>query len=70
MASVSHNFNLLTFAKKNTLHKRTVASFRDIEYMWWRDQDLELQEWYDCIESKNKIILDILMLVLFKNPSI
>ena len=35
--------------------------------MWWENQDLELQEWEDCIKPNKKIILDTVMLVPNKN---
>ena len=36
--------------------------------MWWENQELELQEWEDCINSDKTIILAIIMLVPKNNP--
>ena len=36
--------------------------------MWWGNQDLELQEWEDCIKSNKKIVLAIIMLVPNNKP--
>ena len=35
--------------------------------MWWGNQELELQYWYDCIKYKATRILDIIMLVTCNN---
>ena len=36
--------------------------------MWWGNQDLELQEWEDSINTNKTIILAINMLVPKNNP--
>ena len=35
---------------------------------WWGNQELELQQWEDCMKSKNTRILAIVMLVPNRNP--
>ena len=63
MESVSHNFNFLTSAIQHILHMKMVKLCRDMHYMWWGKQDLELQDGEGCIKSKKNRILDIIMLV-------
>ena len=41
---------------------------REVYYMWWKNKELEMQEWDYCIKSNKTIILDIIMLVSNKNP--
>ena len=54
---------------RNTTHYSLffVKLCREVHYVWWGNQDLEQQEWEDCIKSNKKIILDIIMLVPNKN---
>ena len=69
MDSVFHNLNLLTFATKIILHvKKRVRLCREIHYMWWGNQELELQEWEDFIKYNKTRILAIIMLVPNNNP--
>ena len=65
MDYVSHNFNLLIFVIYKILYtlKKLVTLCHDVHYMWSRNQELELQEWEDCIKSKKTRILDIIVLV-------
>ena len=48
-------------------HKKLVNLCRGVNYMWWENQYLELQEWDDCIKSNKTRILAIIMLVPNKN---
>ena len=52
----------------NPSHKSLVKLCREVHYMWWENQYLELQEWEDCINSNKTIILSIMILVPNKNP--
>ena len=54
----------------NPLYKKTVKLCHDVKYMWWRNQDLELQEWEDHINSKKTRILSILVLVPYKTTPV
>ena len=46
--------------KNNPSQKNLVKLCREAHCVWWRHQDLELQECYDCITS-NKKTLSIIM---------
>ena len=48
-------------------HKKLVKLFCEVHYMWWRNQDLELQEWDDFTNSNKTRILAIVMQVPNKN---
>ena len=52
----------------NPSHKIMVKLCREVNDIWWGNQDLELQEWEDYIKSKKTRIIDIIMLVPDKNP--
>ena len=41
----------------------------DVHFMWWVNQELELQEWDDFMKSKKKRILSIIILVPCSNPT-
>ena len=47
----------------HTSHTRLVKLCSDVNYMWWGNQDLEPQEWEDCIQFKKTTILAIIRLV-------
>ena len=32
-------------------HKKLVKLCREVHYMWWVNEHLELQDWEDCIKS-------------------
>ena len=55
------------FGTTKTSHKNAVKLCRDVHYMWWVNQELELQKWEDCINYKRTRILDIILLVSNKN---
>ena len=54
-------------ATTHPLHKTLGKLCRRVHYIWWGNQELELQEWKDCIKSNKTIILAISMLVTNKN---
>ena len=39
---------------KYPLHKIMVKFCHELRFMWWVNQELELQEWGDFIKSKKK----------------
>ena len=41
-------------------HNNLVNLFRDVNYMWWGKQGLELREWENSINSKKTRILAII----------
>ena len=46
----------------NTPHKNLVKLCRNVNYMWWGNQELELQKWEYFIKPKKNTILAIIML--------
>ena len=64
-SQLSHIFNT-THPSQNIL----VKLCHDVHYMWWGDQELELQEWKYHIKSKKTIILALIMLVPNNNPPV
>ena len=49
-------------------YKSLIGFYCEVHYMWWVNQDLELQEWEDIINSNKTRILSIIILVPNKNP--
>ena len=60
----------LSYIHNTTYHPHTnlVKFCCEVHYMWWWNQDLELQEWEYCIKSNKTRILDNIILVTNKNP--
>ena len=64
---VVHIWNLHTF-DNTSFTLKLVYLICDVHYMWFGNQELELQEWEDFIKSKKTIILAIIMLGPNNNP--
>ena len=68
MESMYHNFDFLISVIQHILHIKKFKLCRDVHYVWWVNQELELQEWGYCIKSKKTRILNIIVLVINNNP--
>ena len=51
-------------------YKNLVMLCREVHYMWWINQQLELQAWEDCVESIKTKKLDMIMLVTNNKPKL
>ena len=52
-------FNIDLICNKNIpSHKHMVKLCREVHYMWWWNQELDLQEWDEYRKSKKTRILD------------
>ena len=64
MDSVLRNFNLLTLVTQLILHMTILVQlYCEVNYMWWVNQYLGLQEWEDCIKPNKTRILSIVILL-------
>ena len=54
--------------KNHHPHRNLVKLCRKVNYMWWGNKYLELQDWENFIKSNKTRVLAIIMLVTKNNP--